>query len=276
MGLKGNLYHIQINISNPKISIPFYKEMFFDLDYKIIDQGEDYIGFSNGLSDIWFMTTESKYAINSFHRKNVGLNHLSFVLNSKEKVDEFNRKFIEKNNIKTLYNSPKSFPDYSNDYYAVFFEDPDRIKIEIAYRSFGGLEKKSYLSWYSKKINIQQKTKFPNFSERDIWWCSLGSNIGFEQDGKNEDFERPILILKKFSKDVFIGVPLTSVDKENKYYFSYTLHDKKGSFILTHSRLLSAKRLNRRISKVGKDIFNNITERYINLFKLDNKSESPT
>lgn len=276
MSLKGNLYHIQINISNPLISIPFYKEMFSYLDYKIIEQGEDYIGFSNGINDFWFITTESKYVINKFHRKNVGLNHISFVLDSKEKVDEFNEKFIKKNNINTLYDSPKSFPNYSKDYYAVFFEDPDRIKIEIAYRSFNSLEKKRYLSWYSKKIIIQQKTSFPNFSERDIWWCSLGSNIGFEQDGKNEDFERPVLILKKFSKDVFIGIPLTSLDKENRYYFSYPLHDKKGSFILTHSRLLSAKRLNRRISKVGKDIFDNITKRYLELFKSYNKSESPT
>jgi hypothetical protein len=34
--------------------------------------------------------------------------------------------------------------------------------------------------------------KFFYFREKEIWWACLGANIGFEQNGKNENFERPI------------------------------------------------------------------------------------
>ena len=46
---------------------------------------------------------------------------------------QFDKKFLNKNNIPVLYKTPKLFPEYNKDYYAVYFEDPDRIKLEVAY-----------------------------------------------------------------------------------------------------------------------------------------------
>lgn len=46
--------------------------------------------------------------------------------------------------------------------------------------------------------------------EGEIRWCRLGMNIGSETQGKGSYFERPVLILKKFSRDVFLGIPVTS------------------------------------------------------------------
>ncbi len=132
--LKASLYHIQINISNPKISIPFYKDLMLFLGYEIKMEGEDYIGFTNNITDFWFIATESKFIKNGFHRKNTGLNHLAFKLSSKNEVEVFHKEFLRARNIKTLYDTPKLFPEYGDEYYAVFFEDPDRIKIEIVYK----------------------------------------------------------------------------------------------------------------------------------------------
>jgi catechol 2,3-dioxygenase-like lactoylglutathione lyase family enzyme len=134
--IKGSLYHISINISNPSISIPFYKDFLSYLDYKIIVEGYDYIGFTNGKSDFWFIGVESAYLPVGFDRHNIGLNHLAFILDSKEEVDEFNQKFLAFKKIKPLYDSPKLWSEYYKDYYAVFFEDPDGIKLEVVYRSF--------------------------------------------------------------------------------------------------------------------------------------------
>lgn len=47
----------------------------------------------------------------------------------------------------------------------------------------------------------------------------MGVNIGYEEDGKNEKFERPVLILKKFNQYLILVVPLSSKIKNNKYYF---------------------------------------------------------
>lgn len=58
---------------------------------------------------------------------------------------------------------------------------------------------KDYKNWHNLKLKIENNgtKKKKKFREREIWWCSLGENIGFEQDGKNEKFERPILVLRK-------------------------------------------------------------------------------
>jgi|SRR3989338_5894754 len=127
--MKAKLYHMQLNVS--KKSLLFYRELLRFLDYKIIDESKDHIGASDGSTDLWIIKTEGKYSINGFHRKNTGVNHLAFKVKNKKDVDQFYKKFLIRKKIKVLYNSPKFFPKYSKDYYAVFFEDPERIKLEV-------------------------------------------------------------------------------------------------------------------------------------------------
>ena len=125
------LAHIQLNISDATKSLGFYKDLFAYFEYKIIDESPEYIGISNGTTDFWIIQTEARHNITTFHRKNTGLNHIAFNVGSKENVDKFCSEFLKLGNVSTLYNSPKLFPEYSPDYYAVFFEGPDRIKIEV-------------------------------------------------------------------------------------------------------------------------------------------------
>ena len=120
---------------------------------------------------------------------------------------------------------------------------------------------KNFNSWNEKKKRI-----VPNFSERDIWWCALGLNVGYEEDGKHADFERPICILRKFNKDIFIGLPLTSVRKNNPYYFPHQLHDTCGSILLSQARILSAKRLERKLGRLGRGRFMELRKKYRDLY----------
>ena len=125
--------HIEINVANSKISFPFYKKLLDYLGFKIIHEEKTFIGFYNGNFSIWIGQSIDKYKKNKFHRKNPGLNHIAFNVSSKKRVNQFTKEFLEKNKVKTLYESPKAFPEYSKNYYAVYFEDPDRIKLEIEY-----------------------------------------------------------------------------------------------------------------------------------------------
>lgn len=129
---KASLYHIQLNVSNSK-SIDFYKEFLGYFGYKVIDESEEHVGLSNKTTDFWIMQTDKKYLGNKFHRKNIGLNHFAFRVDSRKNVDDFIKNFLKKKGIKILYNSPRNFLDYNEEYYAVYFEDPDRIKLEVAY-----------------------------------------------------------------------------------------------------------------------------------------------
>jgi catechol 2,3-dioxygenase-like lactoylglutathione lyase family enzyme len=88
---------------------------------------------SNGTTDFWIIQTEEKYKNLKYYRKGTGINHISFKVNSKDDVNKFVDEFLVKNKIKTLYKTPRIFPEYNKEYYAVFFEDPDRIKLEVTY-----------------------------------------------------------------------------------------------------------------------------------------------
>jgi len=105
-------------------------------------------------------------------------------------------------------------------------------------------------NWNIKKQELS-KVERVYFHKGDIWFASIGKNIGDEEDGKNSNFERPILIVRKFNNNIFLGVPLTSnEEKEGKYY--HKLISFMGSTaILSQVRLFDAKRLLRKIGKLN-------------------------
>ncbi|MEA2018463.1 MAG: type II toxin-antitoxin system PemK/MazF family toxin, partial [Campylobacterota bacterium] len=70
----------------------------------------------------------------------------------------------------------------------------------------------------------------------------VGVNVGFEQDG-DKSFLRPVLVYKKFNKHVFLGIPLTSQIKDNKFHYEFEYTDSKRSFaILSQLKLFDIKR----------------------------------
>ena len=94
------------------------------------------------------------------------------------------------------------------------------------------------------------------FSKGDVWFLSIGKNIGDEEDGKNQKFERPVLIIRKFNNNIFIGVPLTSQEKIGKYYVK--LESFHSIAIISQIRLFDSKRLIRKIGKVNANELSNI------------------
>ena len=130
--MKSCVYHLQLNVSNASVSLPFYRDMLTYLDYKIIDESKDHLGASNGTVDFWIIQTDKKHAKQMYHRKSTGLNHVAFKVSSKADVDLFCKEFLAKHKVTVLYGGAKEYPDYGEGYYAVFFEDHDRIKLEVA------------------------------------------------------------------------------------------------------------------------------------------------
>lgn len=102
-----------------------------------------------------------------------------------------------------------------------------------------------------KRIEARVADQSLYFYEREVWWCSIGVNIGVETDGKNEHFERPVLIIKKFNGLMMWVVPLTSKQRDGTHYYRMT-HEKGVSFAcLSQLRTVSSKRLLRKIGMVS-------------------------
>lgn len=117
---------------------------------------------------------------------------------------------------------------------------------------------KDYSLWHQLKARIETRLHLPLFREQEVWWISLGANVGFEQDGKHDLFERPVLIFRKFNRELFWAFPLTTQNKQGKFYFSFSLLGQERVLILSQLRSLSAKRLRRRMSKVSDNVFQDL------------------
>jgi len=72
---------------------------------------------------------------------------------------------------------------------------------------------KDYAGWHAKKSLINGNNSKPLFYEREVWWVAIGHNVGNEEDGKGRDFARPVLIIRKFNKSLFYGLPLSTAIK---------------------------------------------------------------
>jgi mRNA interferase MazF len=126
--------------------------------------------------------------------------------------------------------------------------------------------KKDFTKWHSDKSNIQVDKIRPYFGEREIWFTSLGVNIGFEQDGRGERFLRPIVIIKKFNNEVCWGIPLTKNEKKGKYYFTFSFSENSTSTaILSQIRLVDAKRLQYKIGDMTEKNFTEIKRKLTQL-----------
>lgn len=126
--------------------------------------------------------------------------------------------------------------------------------------------KKDFQKWHSEKSSIHHDKMRPFFHVREVWFCSLGANVGFEQDGSGDKYLRPVLILRKFNNEVLWVLPLTKHKKRGKYYFCVTIFSKMlprtiSTIILSQIRLVDAKRLQYKFGDISEDDFSEIKKR---------------
>ena len=113
-----------------------------------------------------------------------------------------------------------------------------------------------FVNWTKLKIKIHISGRAVYPRERQIWWVSLGQNVGVEINGKNDRFERPVLVLKKFNDDACLILPLSSKIKVGSFYFEFK-NSSGGVSVVNFSqvRSVSAKRFIRKIEKMSVEDF---------------------
>ncbi len=125
---------------------------------------------------------------------------------------------------------------------------------------------KDFDEWNKTKKTIHDNGEYKLYHAREIWWCSLGINIGFEQDGSKEEYRRPVLILKGLSKKTCFVIPLTTATQDHPLRPSIGLVEgKEARVLLSQMRMIDNKRLVRKIGYLDKGIFENIQKAVKNL-----------
>jgi mRNA interferase MazF len=129
---------------------------------------------------------------------------------------------------------------------------------------------KKFDEWNEVKKRTENKLKIPTMKQREIYWANVGENIGFEQNGKGDDFMRPLLVFKKFSNNMFFGIPLSTQKKDNgSFFFEFSFKDNEiSTALIVQGKLYDAKRLDRKIGKIGLEDFEKLKGKFKNLFDL--------
>lgn len=123
---------------------------------------------------------------------------------------------------------------------------------------------KDFDRWHKVKSQLDdtERTTPLLFKTREVWWCSVGLNIGFEIYGKDDFFLRPVLILRKYNKLTFFGLPMTSRRKDSFFRFPLDFEGKRGDVILDQGRTFDAKRLSDRMGKIMPHNFEKIKKAF--------------
>jgi len=122
----GSLEHLDISVSDLERSGAFWAAFLKDLGYREFAKSATGWSWTNDESTVFLLQAESGYLDPPYHRKRVGLNHLAFGVSDPKQVDAMATRLKERN-VPLLYGGPRT----GRTTYAVFFEDPDRIKIEV-------------------------------------------------------------------------------------------------------------------------------------------------
>ncbi|MCD4755997.1 type II toxin-antitoxin system PemK/MazF family toxin [bacterium] len=119
-----------------------------------------------------------------------------------------------------------------------------------------------------KKDLSQNNHKTPFYKDSDIWWLSIGYNMGCEVYGKGKDYARPVLVIKKFNQYSFIGIPLSTKVKDDKYHTPITVKNKTVSALTSQVRTFSTKRLLYKIIELDEKDYRKVVDNVVALIKL--------
>ncbi len=123
------------------------------------------------------------------------------------------------------------------------------------------MDEKRFDEWNALKKKLHANIKPLIYREREIWWYSAGENIGHEINGKGIYFLRPILIVRKYGKSTFFGVPLSSRRHQGRWFSDIIVKDAIRSALLSQAGSFSTNRLHRLMDKAGTDDFKHVCEK---------------
>ena len=127
--MKGALHHVELYVKDLTVSKEFWGWLLEKLGYEVFQEWSAGISYLLGDTYLVFVQAEEKHLDIPYHRCRAGLNHLAFHGESRAFVDEMTQALRERS-VTILYEDRHPYAG-GDDYYAVFFEDPDRMKVEI-------------------------------------------------------------------------------------------------------------------------------------------------
>lgn len=124
------------------------------------------------------------------------------------------------------------------------------------------------MDWIKSKELLHYKNKLITYEDGDVVWCAIGQNVGYEINGKSDKFSRPVVVIKKCTNNIFIGIPLsTKINLNHNDVTGISFQDVNQIAILNQVRSFDARRVYHNIGKLETEAFLKIKSDFINLLK---------
>jgi mRNA interferase MazF len=103
-------------------------------------------------------------------------------------------------------------------------------------------------------------------NEGEIWWASLGENVGFEINGKSKDFTRPVILSKKLTHNFYLIIPLSTKAKSGTWYVPFKQGGVEMVACLSQIRTIDYRRLHSKLGEIDPEDFKRIKTGFLNLY----------
>jgi catechol 2,3-dioxygenase-like lactoylglutathione lyase family enzyme len=120
--------HLVIRVGDYRRSRDFYDKVLAFLGFKRKYEFDKAAGWSNGKTLFWIGEADAEGKRHKHRIGNIGFHHYAFELGARRDVDDLYA-FLRKHEM-TIVDPPADYPHYGEGYYAVFFIDPDGLKLE--------------------------------------------------------------------------------------------------------------------------------------------------
>ena len=118
--------HLVLSVGDFARSKEFYQKLLGFLGFKLKYEYEDMAGWSNGKTLFWIAAADARGRQHKYRKGDIGFHHYAFEVGNRKDVDALGA-FLEKNDM-NIVDSPGEY--YGRNYYAVYFTDPDGMKLE--------------------------------------------------------------------------------------------------------------------------------------------------
>ena len=119
--------HLVLSVGDFARSKDFYRKVLGFLGFKLKHDHDEAAGWSNGKTLFWIAEADADGKRHKHRKGDVGFHHYAFELTSRKDVDDLGA-FLDRNGM-TVIDPPGEYNGDEN-YYAVFFTDPDGMKLE--------------------------------------------------------------------------------------------------------------------------------------------------
>ncbi len=126
---------------------------------------------------------------------------------------------------------------------------------------------KNFSEWMALKEKLDTTIhRAPFVSEGDMWWASLGENVGSEIGGKNTLFSRPVIILKKLAHEFYFVIPTSTKTKKGTWYVNFSHQARDMVACLHQARAIDYRRLSSKLGTLDNEDFARVKNGFHSLY----------